>query len=92
MLSARLFSKLIVVAIAFANVSFASSNGLSQSAHCIFEIGAPVCARELVFTRADFAVEAQRIFGLTAGSETFFFPDLPASSPNYGAVQATAPS
>jgi len=42
-------------------------------------------------TRGDFVVSMQKMFNLTKPAQTVSFPDVPASSPIYAAVEAVAP-
>jgi hypothetical protein len=44
-----------------------------------------------VFTRGDFAVAAQKLFGLPKPKQEYYFADVPKESPLYAAVQAAAP-
>jgi hypothetical protein len=63
----------------------------NRLSNCILEPRSFQCKPGLVFTRGDFAVEAQRMFGLAQPRKKIVFPDVPESSPVYAAAQAVGP-
>jgi hypothetical protein len=61
------------------------------ASNCILNPWPPSCNSSLVFTRSEFVVAAQRLFGWSKPRNAFFFADVPLESPIYSAVQAAAP-
>jgi hypothetical protein len=59
--------------------------------NCLLSPESILCSPDFVFTRGDFAVAMQRMFGLTKPSSEIFFADVPANSPIHAAVEAAAP-